>query len=57
MHRLLIYLARWQISGVVMMIPCSLLIAAGLVNPYINIAIASLFGGLVFYKIDKKIWK
>ena len=39
-----------------MMLPCAFLIALGFTDPYINIALASIFGGLVFYKVDKKIF-
>jgi len=54
--RLLIYLTRWQFSGIVMMIPFKLLTLLGFINPYLNIAVASLVGGLIFYKLDKKIF-
>lgn len=56
MKRLFVYLTRWQISGIVMMLPCAFLNLLGFVNPYVNIAWASLIGGIIFYKIDKQIF-
>jgi hypothetical protein len=50
-------MTRWQISGFIMLIPYYGMIALGIVNPTINMIIASFVGGLVFYRIDQCIFK
>lgn len=51
--RFLVYLARWQASGVVLA-PCIALIPN---SPIYSAITANLIGGIVFYWIDKYIFK
>ena len=55
--KFLIYLFRWILSGLFMSIPLYFLRNAGMMNPYINLIIISIIGAIVFWKIDKKIFK
>lgn len=53
MKKLLLYLVRWQLSTPILalciwVIPC---------NYVIKTIIANLIGGLIFYKVDKLIFK
>ena len=53
MKRFIAYMARWQLSGVVLA-PCIALIPN---NPIYSAVIANLIGGCLFYFIDKWIFK
>lgn len=51
--RFIAYLARWQLSGVVLA-PCIALIPQ---NPVVSAVVANAVGACVFYWIDKYIFK
>ena len=54
MKRFIIYLMRWQLSGVILA-PCIYLL-----NDYgsiVSAIVANLIGGIIFYWIDKTIFK
>lgn len=55
--RLLTYIARWQLSGFIMLVPYYTMIWFGITNPTINMIVASFIGSLFFYQIDKRIFK
>ena len=54
MKRYLIYLLRWQISGIVMMPVLMLCTKLGTI---LSVVIAQLIGSIIFWFIDKKIFK
>lgn len=54
MKRLLLYLFRWQLSTPILAAATYLLAGYGTV---VSSIIANLIGGLIFYKIDKLIFK
>ncbi len=49
---MLLYLLRWQLSSIVLY-PCMYLTN----NALINVILANLIGGLIFYWVDRKIFK
>ena len=51
--RFLLYLLRWQASSIVLA-PCIYLIKD---NAILSAVVANLIGGLIFYWIDKRIFK
>ena len=55
MRRLLLYLLRWQLSTPILAIVTWLLIDR--VGNVASAVVANLIGGLIFYKIDKLIFK
>lgn len=55
MKRLLLYLLRWQCSTPILAVITSLLVDK--VGSIWTAIIANFIGGLIFYKIDKKIFK
>lgn len=57
MNKLSVYLIRWQISGFIMLIPFQIMNMIGIHDNTINMIIASFIGGLIFYPIDKSIFK
>lgn len=54
MLRLFTYLIRWQLSTPILAVVTYYLIDYGAI---ISAIIANLIGGLIFYKIDKRIFK
>ena len=52
--QLLLYLGRWQLSTPILSL-CIILIPIG--NPIVKTIIANLIGGLIFYYVDKLIFK
>ena len=55
MKRLLLYLLRWQLSTPILALVTYFLIDE--VGSIVSAIIANLVGGLIFYKIDKLIFK
>ena len=53
MKKLLLYLLRWQLSTPIIAL-CLMLIPCGYL---VKTVIANLIGGLIFYKVDKLIFK
>jgi hypothetical protein len=53
MMRYFVYLARWQLSGIILA-PCIALIPN---SPIYSAIIANLIGGIVFYWVDKFIFR
>ena len=51
--RFLTYMARWQLSGIVLA-PCIALIPN---SPIYSAIVANLIGGCIFYWVDKVIFK
>ena len=59
MTRFILYLLRWQLSGVVLAPVLALMTSRPLWEPSIVAAtiVANLIGGTVFFWVDKKIFK
>lgn len=55
--RFALYMARWHLSTIVMMIPMNILIFFGYVNANINLVIIQTIGACIFYNIDKWIMR
>ncbi len=55
MRKLLIYLTRWQLSTPILAIVVELLVDR--IGSLYATIIANLIGGLIFYKVDKLIFK
>lgn len=53
--RFFIYLLRWIISGIVMFPLMQLL--APYIDLWFNLLLGQIFGAIVFYQIDKRIFK
>lgn len=54
MKRFIIYLMRWQLSGVILA-PCIYLLSD--YGSIVSAIVANLIGGIIFYWIDKLIFK
>jgi len=54
MRKYLIYLLRWQISGIVMM---PVLMLTKNLGTVIGVIIAQLIGAIIFWFVDKRIFK
>ena len=54
MRKYLVYLLRWQISGIVMM---PVLMFTKNLGTVIGVIMAQLIGAVIFWHIDKKIFK
>lgn len=52
-----LYLMRWQLSSFFMMIPLFCLRSIGWNNSYYNLVIVQFIGAIVFYRVDKWIFK
>jgi len=55
MKRLLLYLFRWQLSTPILAVVVYFLVDK--TGPLITTIIANLIGGLIFYQVDKWIFK
>lgn len=54
MKKYMLYLARWQLSTPILAVVISLL---NEVNPWVSTIIANLIGGMMFFFIDRMIFK
>jgi hypothetical protein len=54
MRKYLVYLLRWQISGIVMM---PILMFTKSLGTVIGVIIAQLIGAIIFWFVDKRIFK
>lgn len=57
MKRYLLYLARWQLSGIVLAPVLYLMTGANPIESATATVVANLIGGAIFFWIDKKIFR
>lgn len=57
MKKLLLYIGRWQLSTPILAIVIWLLVEAGVTNSWISASIANLIGALIFFWVDRLIFK
>lgn len=51
--RFIMYMARWHLSTLVMMVPMNILIYYGYVNANLNLVVIQTIGACVFYRMDR----
>ena len=51
--RFIMYMARWHLSTLVMMVPMNILIYYGHVNANLNLVVIQTIGACVFYRMDR----
>jgi membrane protein YqaA with SNARE-associated domain len=57
MKRYFLYLARWQLSGIVLAPVLYLMTGANPMESAIATIVANLIGGMIFFWIDRRIFK